>query len=74
MNKNIDSWIESNRDFIINLREWLHQHPEIGFQEHKTSAHLKSILKEGTDNAKRLSNQTLSRVKQALGFLESTNF
>lgn len=46
MIKRVDRWIESNRDFIIHLREWLHQHPEIGFQEHKTSEHLKSILKE----------------------------
>ena len=44
MNKKIDSWIELNRDFIIDLRRWLHQNPELGFQEHNTSNHLQSIL------------------------------
>ena len=35
---------------------------------------LNKILKEGTENANKLSGQTLQRVKQALGFLESINF
>ena len=35
---------------------------------------LNKILKQGTENAHKLSRQTLQRVKQALGFLESTNF
>ncbi len=38
------------------------------------SSELNNILKEGTENAKKLSGQTLLRIKQALGFLESTSF
>jgi len=38
------------------------------------SSELNKILKEGTENAKELSRHTLKRVKQALGFLESTDF
>ena len=34
---------------------------------------LNKVLKEGTENANKLSGQTLQRVKQALGFLESIN-
>jgi len=46
MSKKIDTWIKLNRDFIIKLREWLHQNPELGFEEHKTSKYLKTILEE----------------------------
>ena len=29
---------------IVEIRRYLHQHPELSFHEHKTSAYIKSIL------------------------------
>ena len=43
---NIDSWIESNKQKIIDLRRWLHKNPEVGFNEFNTSKHLSKILSE----------------------------
>ena len=31
-------------DEIVEIRRYLHQHPELSFYEHKTSAYIKSIL------------------------------
>ena len=31
-------------DEIVEIRRHLHQHPELSFKEHKTSAYIKSIL------------------------------
>ena len=42
----IDSWIELNKQKIIDLRRWLHQNPEIGFNEFNTAKHLSQILSE----------------------------
>ena len=36
MNQSFSSWLSSNRQLIIDLRRWLHQHPELGFEEKKT--------------------------------------
>ena len=33
----IDSWIELNKQKIIDLRRWLHKNPEIGFNEFNTA-------------------------------------
>lgn len=41
---NIDSWINSNKDFIIGLRRWFHKNPELGFEEFKTSEYLIELL------------------------------
>ena len=38
---NINSWLEKNKKKFINTRRYFHQHPEVGFKEHKTSKHLK---------------------------------
>ena len=43
---NINSWLEKNKKKFINTRRYFHQHPEVGFREHKTSKHLKKILNE----------------------------
>jgi len=42
--ENINSWIDKNKKFIIDLRRWLHRNPETGFNEFKTSEHLIKIL------------------------------
>src|SRR4051794_17948726 len=34
----------AQRDALVSLRRELHRHPEIGFQEHKTSAIIRSRL------------------------------
>tara|TARA_Y100001970_G_C14234653_1_gene860996 strand:- start:1517 stop:2677 length:1161 start_codon:yes stop_codon:yes gene_type:complete len=47
---NIDSWIELNKQKIINLRRWLHRNPEIGFNEFNTASHLSKILSEAGYN------------------------
>jgi len=41
---NINSWLEKNKKKFINTRRYFHQHPEVGFKEHKTSKYLKKIL------------------------------
>ena len=41
----LNHWIKNHKQFIIDLRKWLHMHPEVGFNEHETAAHLQSVLK-----------------------------
>ncbi len=41
----LKNWIENNKQAIIDLRHWLHMHPEVGFNEHETATHLQSLLK-----------------------------
>ena len=41
MEKTINTWIQKNKQLIIDLRRWLHQHPELGFEEFKTAEYLK---------------------------------
>ena len=43
---NLDSWVTLNREKIVALRRWLHQNPEIGFDEFNTAKHLSKILSE----------------------------
>ena len=42
----IDSWIELNKQKIIDLRRWLHRNPEVGFDEFNTAKYLSKILSE----------------------------
>ena len=37
-------WTSDNAKKLIEIRRWLHQNPEIGFDEYKTSEYLKKIL------------------------------
>ena len=34
----LNHWIKNHKQFIIDLRKWLHMHPEVGFNEHETAA------------------------------------
>ena len=40
----VSTWINNNKQLIIDFRRWLHKHPELGFEEKKTSNYLKEIL------------------------------
>ena len=40
----VSTWIEDNKQLIIDFRRWLHRHPELGFEEKQTSDYLKKIL------------------------------
>ena len=40
----INTWLEDNFNRIINIRRWLHQHPEVGFKEFKTSEYCKELM------------------------------
>ena len=44
--QDIHSWIESNKEKIIELRRWLHRNPEVGFKEFRTSQYLSKILSD----------------------------
>ena len=46
MGQSISSWLTTNRQLVIDLRRWLHQHPELGFEELETSKYLKKILSD----------------------------
>ena len=46
MSQSISSWLTTNRQLVIDLRRWLHQHPELGFEELETSKYLKKILSD----------------------------
>ena len=42
----INDWLNKNFNRIVKIRRWLHQHPEVGFNEHNTSNYCKKIMKE----------------------------
>ena len=42
----IKTWIEENFQRIVDIRRWLHQHPEVGFYEYKTSDYCQNLMKE----------------------------
>lgn len=39
-------WFEQNQDHFLELYRWLHQHPELSFEEEKTAAKLAGIWKQ----------------------------
>ena len=40
----LNNWLSKNEDEIIELRHWLHAHPEVGFNEFETAKHLQTLL------------------------------
>ena len=46
MSYNFQGWIDSNFEKLVNIRRWLHKHPEIGFSEYKTSEYLQKLLSD----------------------------
>ena len=40
----LNTWIEQNFERVIEIRRWLHQHPEVGFDEHETSRYCKKLM------------------------------
>ena len=40
----ISDWLLRKKEYLVNVRRWLHRNPEIGFKEFETSKYLKSIL------------------------------
>ena len=42
----ISEWLDNNFSKIVQIRRWLHQHPEVGFDEHKTSKYCQSFMVE----------------------------
>ena len=42
----VSTWIEDNKQLIIDFRRWLHRHPELGFEERQTSSYLKETHKD----------------------------
>ena len=40
----INSWIDKNFNRLIDIRRWLHQHPEVGFNEFETSKYCQNIM------------------------------
>ena len=42
----INSWLDANFERLVAIRRWLHQHPEVGFNEHETSKYCQSVLEK----------------------------
>ena len=42
----LDKWLNDNFNEIIKIRRWLHQHPEVGFNEHGTSLYCQNLMKK----------------------------
>ena len=40
----LNRWLSENENKIITLRHWLHEHPEVGFNEVETAKHLQTLL------------------------------
>ena len=49
----VNQWLNDNMDDLRRLRRWLHQHPEIGFDEHKTSKYLQQSIKNKSQSSPR---------------------
>jgi len=43
-------WIENNFTRLVEIRHYLHQHPELGYEEYNTSDYLKNLLKQAGYN------------------------
>ena len=39
-------WIKNNYTRLVEIRHYLHQHPELGYEEYNTSDYLKNLLKQ----------------------------
>ena len=42
----IENWVDNNFQKLVTIRRWLHQHPEVGFDEHDTSKYCQNIMKD----------------------------
>jgi len=42
----MDEWIENNYTRLVEIRHYLHQHPELGYEEYNTSDYLKNLLRQ----------------------------
>jgi amidohydrolase len=42
----MNKWIDKNFSRLIEIRHFLHQHPELGFEEYNTSDYLKNLLQQ----------------------------
>ena len=42
----LNAWLGKNFKRIIEIRRWLHQHPEVGFNEHQTSNYCKKLMRD----------------------------
>ncbi len=40
----IDNWLDTNFQKLVEIRRWLHRHPEVGFNEHETSQYCKKLM------------------------------
>ena len=43
----MNKWIDKNYSRLIEIRHYLHQHPELGFEEYNTSDYLKNFVRSG---------------------------
>ena len=42
----LNTWLEKNIEWVIQTRRWLHQHPEVGFDEHESSRYCQKLMKD----------------------------
>ena len=42
----LNSWLDDNIQKVVEIRRWLHQHPEVGFNEHETSKYCQKLMQE----------------------------
>ena len=42
----LSTWLEKNFKRVIEFRRWLHQHPEVGFDEHESSRYCQNLMKD----------------------------
>ena len=42
----IDKWLEANFEKLVEIRRWLHSHPEVGFDEHETTRYCQNLMRE----------------------------
>ena len=42
----LNLWLDDNFQKVVEIRRWLHQHPEVGFNEHETSKYCQKLMQE----------------------------
>ena len=42
----LNTWLEKNFKRVIEIRRWLHKHPEVGFEEYKTSEYCRKFMED----------------------------